>query len=228
MLDANFLPPHLRCTLKKKSKIANPQDLFKVAAPKSAQFLYNAIRIGPRLILRSAFELLRANTFTRVLSCIVLLSIDTVNLVRGRISKKQYFINISLAFMLLVGGTAGWIVGGHIVSLILIENAAIGIIAALIGAGTLGTALAFFWEKFISAFFKGDAEEMLEIFNQEFFYEVKHECLDEEEIALVRDLIEFTPQVCSEMFAHEDKKNFAKAIITSAIECIKSKYKVNP
>ena len=42
--------------------------------------------------------------------------------------------------------------------------------------------------------------------------------LDENEIAIVRDLIELTPQVCSEMFACKDKKDFAKAIICPAIE----------
>ena len=221
MQDSNPLPTHLRCTLKKPTKIASTEDIVKIAAPKSVQFLYNFISIGPRVILRSAFELLRANTITRVLSCAVLLSIDTVSLIRGRISVKQYLINISLALMLLVGGTAGWIVGGHIVSLTIIENAAIGILAALTGAGVFGTGLAYACEKIISLFFKGDTEEMLEIFNQEFYNEVSARCLEEDEIAQVRDSIELTPQVTSEMFVCEDKREFAKTIICPAIDRLK-------
>ena len=221
MRESNPLPPHLRCTIKKKSKIANTQDLIKIAAPKSVQFLYNIVSIGPRVILRSAFQLLRANTITRILSCLVLLSIDTVSLIRKRISLKQYIINVTLALMLLVGGTLGWIFGGHIVSLTLIENAAIGIIAALIGAGALGAGFAFFWERFISLFLKGDTEEMLEIFNQEFYNEVTANRLEEDEIAIARDTIELTPEVASEMFACDDKRDFAKAIICPVIEKLK-------
>ena len=221
MTDTNPLPPHLRCTIKKKSKIVSTQDIIKMTAPKSVQFLYNLISIGPRVIMRSVFQLLRANTITRILSCLVLLSIDTVSLIRGRISVKQYLINIFLALMLLVGGTAGWIIGGQFVGFILIENAAIGIIAALIGAGIVGTGLAYLGEKIISLFVKGDTEEMLEIFNQEFYHEVTSQCLEEKEIVLVKDSIELTPEVASEMFVCEDKRDFAKSIICPVIEKLK-------
>ena len=228
MRQSNPLPPHLRCTIKKKSKITNTQDLLKIAAPKSVQFLYNIVSIGPRVILRSAFQLLRANTITRILSCVVLLSIDTVSLIRKKISMKQYIINVSLALMLLIGGTAGWVIGGHVVSITLIENAAIGILAALAGAGLLGGALAFLWEKFISLFLKGDTEEMLDIFNHEFYNEVTANCLEEDEIVIVRDSIELTPQVASEMFACKDKRDFAKAIICPAIEKLKEGELIHP
>ena len=222
MTDANPLPPHLRCTIKKKSKVANKQDIIKIAAPKTVQFLYNLISIGPRVIMRSVFQLLRANTITRILTCVVLLSIDTVSLLRKRISLKQYLINVSLALMLLIGGTAGWIFGGYLVGMTFIENAAIGIIAALIGAGILGGAAGYLWERFISFFLKGDTEEMLEIFNYEFYHEVTANNLDEDEIALARDSIELTPEVTNEMFVSEDKKNFAKSIICPVIEELKT------
>ena len=221
MTDTNPLPHHLRCRVKKKSKIANAQDIVKLAAPKTVQFLYNFVTIGPRVILRSVFQLLRANTITRILSCIVLLSIDTVSLIRKRISLKQYIINVSLALMLLIGGTAGWVFGGYLVGMTLIENAVVGILAALIGAGTLGAALAYIWEKFILLFIKGDTEEMLEIFNFEFYTEVTANCLDEDEIAIARDSIELTPEVTSEMFVCDDKKDFAKSIICPVIEQLK-------
>ena len=95
-------------------------------------------------------------------------------------------------------------------------------IAALIGAGLLGTGFAFFWERFISRFIKGDTEEMLEIFNQEFYNEVTKNGLEDGEIAIVRVLIELTPEVASEMFATSDKRGFAKAIICPAIEKLKN------
>ena len=220
-MESNPLPHHLRCTVKKKTKIASAQDMVKIAAPKTVQFLYNFITIGPRVIMRSVFQLLRANTITRILSCVVLLSIDTASLIRKRISLKQYLINISLALMLLVGGTAGWVFGGYLFGMTLIENAAIGILAALIGAGVLGAGLAYIWEKILSLFIKGDTEEMLEIFNHEFYCEVTANCLDEDEIAVARDSIELTPEVTSEMFVCEDKRDFAKSIICPVIEQVK-------
>ena len=218
MLDTNPLPPHLRCQITKKTKIANKQDFIKIAAPKSTQFLYNLLRVGPRVVLRSAFELLRANTITRILSAAVLLSIDTVSLTKGRISKRQYFINISLAFMLLFGGTAGWIMGGAVIGFVMIENAAIGILAALAGAGVVGGASAFLWEKFISLFFKSDSEEMLDLFNLEFHREVTLRCLKENEILKVKECIELTTETIKEMFACKERKTFARNIICGAIE----------
>ena len=228
MSDKNPLPPHLRLCITKKPKIANTQELLKIAAPKSTQFLYNLLRVGPRVVLRSAFELLRANTITRILSAAVLLSIDTVSLAKGRISKKQYLINISLAFMLLFGGTAGWILGTAVVGLVLIENAAIGILAALIGAGTVGGAVAYLWERFIALFFKGDAEEMVDLLNQEFYREVSARCLKEEEILEVKNCIEFTAEATKEMFVSEDKNAYARNIICHAIEKTKFACNISP
>lgn len=218
MPDKNPLPPHLRCQITRKTKIANKQDFLKIAAPKSTQFLYNLLRVGPRVVLRSAFELLKANMITRVLSAMVLMSIDTISLTKGRISKKQYFINISLAFMLLFGGTAGWFMGGHVVGLVLIESAAIGILAALLGAGLVGGAAAFLWEKFISLFLKSDTEEMLDLFNLEFYNEVSARCFGEEKILQVKNNIELTAETTKEMFVCKEKSAFAKNIICDAIE----------
>ena len=222
MPDANPLPEYLRCKLKKSSKLASSEDIIKMAGPKAAQFLYNAISVGPRVILRSAFELLRANFITRILSCAVLLSIDTVNLVRKRISVQQFLVNITLALLLLVGGTVGWNVGGMVVGMTLIENAAIGIMAALVGSGIFGLGLAYVGEKFISLFFKGDTERMVELFNFEFYCEVTEKCLKEEEIAKARDAIELTPKVASDMYACEDKRGFARSIICPAIQALMS------
>ena len=218
MQDNNPLPAHLRCTLAKKAKIGSTQDILKIAAPKSTQFLYNAMRVGPRVILRSAFELLKANTLTRILSAAVLLSIDTVSLIKGRISYKQYIINVTLALMLVVGGTAGWFIGGHVAAQTLIENAAIGILAALAGAGIIGAGAAYVWEKFIKLFFRSDTEEMIDLFNLEFYNHVTEHKMGEENIAKLRDSIELTTQTTKEMFICKDKKSFARNIICQAAE----------
>ncbi|MCL2856060.1 MAG: hypothetical protein FWE21_10695, partial [Defluviitaleaceae bacterium] len=150
--------------VKKKSKVGSKEDLAKMAAPKAAQVLYNIVTIGPRLIMRSAFQLLRANIITRIISAVVLVSIDTYLFIRKRISLKQYIINVVMAALLLVGGTAGWY-GGQNIGYILFQNAVIGIIAGVIGAGVLGFAFSTIFEKIIGKFVKDDTKDMLEICN---------------------------------------------------------------
>lgn len=216
MSAKNPLPEHLRCRLKRIPIISTREDVIKIAAPKSAQFLYNALRVGPRVILRSAFELLRANTFTRILSCAVLLSVDTVGLFRRRISAKQYLVNIILAALLLVGGAIGWDIGGRALGPH-IENAAIGMVAALFGAGFLGMAFSYAGERLIALFYKSDTEKMLELFNYEFYCEVSGRKMGEAEIARARDIIELTPRHTADMFACRDKAGFARALICPAV-----------
>jgi len=198
---------------KKKSKIGSPQDLARMAAPKTAQVLYNALRVGPRVIFRSAFELLRANTVTRFISAIVLLSIDTFSLIRGRISKKQYIINVSLALMLLVGGTAGWILGNHVISLVILENVILGILAGLVGAGVFGAAIGIFGERAVGRFVKDDTADMLDIINQDFVTLANDYLLNEKEIDDAKSLIEISKQHIKDMFIATDRLRFAQDII---------------
>ena len=198
---------------KTKLSLATPTDIARLTAPKAAQFLYNILRVGPRVILRSAFELLRANTITRVLSAIILLFFDTINLARGRISFKQYIINLTLALLLLVGGTAGWELGNNAVSLILIENMVIGIVAGLIGAGILGALLAVSWDKIVKRFIRDDEADMMFICNQIFDSIIKSDNLTREQAKEAAQKIKITPHLLRLMFAEKDREQFARRII---------------
>lgn len=208
-LDSNIL----KLNIQKKSKIVSPSDVARVAAPKAAQFLYNMLRVGPRVILRSAFELLRANTITRILSAVVLIFIDTISLVRKRISLKQYVINLVLAVMLMIGGTAGWLLGNEMVSLILLENVILGIIAGLIGAGILGAFLAIAWERFIGLFVQSDAADMLDICNRVFADLVRQYALTRDEVEAVKEQVIITPHMMMQMFSQKNREAFAQRFI---------------
>ncbi|MCL1995881.1 MAG: hypothetical protein FWG63_06735 [Defluviitaleaceae bacterium] len=206
----------IKLTLQKKSKISSPTDLARVAAPKLAQIMYNALRVGPRVILRSAFELLRANTITRVLSAVVLLSIDTISLLRGRISKKQYIINLGLALMLLVGGTAGWVLGNNAAGVIA-ENVALGVFAGLVGAGVFGAVFATLWEKTITLFLKTDTEEMLDIFNAVFLELSTQHGLSWEQMQQAKEAINIDIKIINQIFATKDRHTFAKDMLEPCI-----------
>ena len=203
--------------LKKKSKVASTSDLARIVAPKAVQFIYNFISIGPRVILRSAFQLLRANIVTRVLSALVLIAFDTVSLIRKRISLKQYIINLVLAAMLLIGGTAGWMLGHEVVAFVLLENVVIGFIAGLAGAGVLGAGLAMGWERLVSIFVKDDTQDMLDICSRVFCDMAKEYQLNDEEIERIKEHIEIDAQVLSNMFAQKDREGFARELIEGVL-----------
>jgi hypothetical protein len=207
MKEANTL----RLTVKKK-KIGGLSDIAKIAAPKTASMVYNALRVGPRLILRSAFELLRANIITRILSAVVLLSIDTVSFIRKRISLKQYTIDVLLAVMLVVGGTLGWNVGSRVGG-ILLENAVLLLLAGMIGAGVLGAALGAVANRFIGLFVQDDNADMLVICNKVYDGLIREYALNESEVETVSENVYICDKMLKDMFCQKDRELFARAYV---------------
>ena len=205
----------LKLSLQKK-KAVNTNDIARMVAPKGAQMLYNLLSIGPRIVLRSAFQLLRANIVTRLISVVVLVVFDTWNLWKGRISKKQFIINVTLAAMLLVGGTVGWTFGGRVASIVL-DNMILGFIASLIGAGIVGAGLGAIVEKAIKRFVKSDDEDMLEICNTVFADMAKDNLLNESEIEAVKEELEITKPILKNMFAQKDKIGFVQNLLAPCI-----------
>jgi hypothetical protein len=203
----------LRLTVKKKKKIGSLGDIAKIAAPKTASIVYNALRVGPRLILRSAFELLRANIITRVLSAIVLLSIDTVSFVKKRISLKQYLIDVTLALMLVVGGTLGWSLGSHLWGYVVLENVLLGLLAGMVGAGVLGAVLGAVANRVIGLFVQDDNADMLVICNKVYDNLVDDYGLSESEVEAVSDRVYICDKMLKDMFCQKDRDGFARAYI---------------
>ena len=210
----------IKLCVRKKSKKANSSDVFRLVGPKAAQVFYNALRVGPRVIMRSIFELLRANIITRVLSAAVLLSIDTVALKRKRISIKQYFINVILALMLLVGGTLGWYLGIDAVARVIAEGVALSIIAGLAGAGIFAVALGALWEKIAGLYIKDDAADMLEICNQVFYELAAKYCLSEKEAREGADNININNMALRNMYASTEREAFAVSLMEPYLQKI--------
>jgi hypothetical protein len=201
----------LRLTVKKKNS-GGLSGIIKIAAPKTASMAYNALRVGPRLILRSAFELLRANIITRVLSAVVLLSIDTVSFIRKRISLKQYAIDVTLAVMLVVGGTLGWSLGSRAGG-ILLENAILLLLAGMVGAGVLGAVLGAIAGKIIGLFVQDDNADMLVICNKVYDGLAEEYTLTDEELENVTDSVYICDKMLKDMFCQKDRESFARAYI---------------
>ena len=200
-----------------KKKIGGAGEIARLAAPKAAQMVYNTLRVGPRLILRSAFKLLRTNMITRLISVVVLLASDKFSLIRGRISVKQFIINVALALMLLVGGTAGWVLGSHALSLIM-ESLILGIIAGIIGAGILSAVLSLAVNKIIHLFVQDDTEDMLDIYSYIFAGLANEYKLNEDEIVLVKDDISMSRQMVRTLFTEKKRDEYALALLEPFIK----------
>jgi len=198
-----------------RKKIAAGGELAKLAAPKAAQFAYNLLRVGPRVILRSAFELLRANIITRLLSAIVLISFDTVNLYRRRISFKQYVINLVLALLLLLGGTAGWVLGNDFIGAVL-ENVVLALMAGIVGAGLFSGVLGYAWERLIGKFVKSDSQDMLDVISAEFATMAEKHKLSDQQIEEIKAVLVIDSRLIREMFTQKDRVSYARELLMRA------------
>jgi len=207
-------------TVKKQSKLSSKEDIAKLAAPKLAQVVFNILQIGPRIILRSAYMILRANIITRIISAVVLMVFDSISFARKRISLRQYFINVTLALMLLFGGTAGWYAGEYFVAWVLIENAVLTIIICIIGAGLFGWAAGFVTEKIINRFFKDDSHDMLVICNNVFCELATEYNLSPEQAEEAAESILINKSVVRAMYAAKDKNAFAHGLIEPSLKKI--------
>jgi len=90
------------------------KGISKLVFPKASQILTNVIQLGPRVVLRSATQLLRVNPLTRIVSVTSLTFIDIFLLVKKRISLHQFFINLTYSLTMFAGSTIGWYTGRYI------------------------------------------------------------------------------------------------------------------
>jgi len=98
-------------TLQEKVK---QKGVSKLVFPKASQILTNVITLGPRVVLRSATQLLRVNPLTRIVSVTSLTFIDIFLLAKKRISLSQFFINLTYSLTMFAGSTIGWYTGRYI------------------------------------------------------------------------------------------------------------------
>ena len=191
---------HLRKIIEKKKA-----SVVKLLLPKVVTAFANILRMGPRIILRSTMELMRANLITRILSCLTLLVIDVVDLVRKRISTTQFVKNIVLSALLVVSGTVGWNLGSR---WIVIEffGAFVDIIGGIIGAGIMSVISNILLDKASAKLVETDAQKMWKILDPCI------ESLPEEEREYARERV--TAACLKQMYACKDREAFAAELVT--------------
>lgn len=90
------------------------KGVAKFVTPKASQILTNLIQLGPRVIVRSAQQLLRVNPLTRLVSVTSLVAVDAVLLAKSKISRDQFFINLAYSLTMFAGSTVGWYTGNQV------------------------------------------------------------------------------------------------------------------
>jgi len=191
----------------------NKGNLVKLVFPKLATMGINLVHIGPRVILRSTFQILRTNIWTRLISTLLLMSIDFYSFFRKKISKKQLMINLVLSATLLVGGTAGWFFGTNSVLTIVAENTALWIIAGLAGAGILSTILDTVCRKVLGRFLKSDVDDMIDIINEEFQCMIAEHALDMAQAEAIADAVHVSEKDCLNCFCKADRRKYVRDVL---------------
>ena len=194
-----------------KKLLKDSDTIIKLVTREVVTALVNILQMGPRIIFRSTVQLLRANLLTRVLSCITILIIDIYDLIRRRISKKQFICNVILSVLLIITGTIGWNMGGLWLAFEFLGGFA-DIIGSIIGAGITVFLSNFVFDKTCNILIESDAKSMLKIIDPYI------EKLPEEKRLLVKKQI--TGSCLKKMFASEDKEAFAENLVNISCDML--------
>ena len=213
------------CAFSGKDKLhLSSEHIAKMTAPKIVQVFYNVLSIGPRLILRSVIQLLRANIVTRLLSAVTLVIIDTVCFNRKWITRKQYIMNVILALTFLVAGTYGWYLGVWFAGLILFEGIVAEIIMGIIGAALISSCLGFAIERIFKKITTSDEDDVRDEFRKALYAEACSNQLSTEEIECVEDKIKINQRLVRRAISRKringDCAEFVKETLSPAVDDI--------
>ena len=138
------------------------QALAKTLSPKAYAALANAFRSGTTLTggaaINSAAKLLKGNAITAVVTTAVLTSFDVKDIVLGRISGAQLAVNFAKTTTTVVGGTAGWLGGSTVGTMVLpgVGTVVGGLVGSLVAGGGLGVLIDKATGKFFDSRYRQD------------------------------------------------------------------------
>ena len=166
-------------------------DAFlRMFLPKLVTAAINIFRGGFRIIYRATIELLRANFFTRIISCSTIFMLDIIDLCRRRISKMQFIKNVLNTAVMIISGTIGWNIG----------SGYFDIIGGIIGAGVIGFLASCLCSVILNRFIDDDSIQMRMI--------IKKYATDTD-----IDLLKINSSTLKKMYASKDRDAFAQELV---------------
>ena len=193
------------------------QALAKTLSPKAYAALANAFRSGTTLTggaaINSAAKLLKGNAITAVVTTAVLTSFDVKDIVLGRISGAQLAVNFAKTTTTVVGGTAGWLGGSTVGTMVLpgVGTVVGGLVGSLVAGGGLGVLI----DKATGKFFDSDTDKMIRLI-QAAFRDVSEEYLlsqDEAEKISDKLVAKINEKALKKMRSSKDRYWHARGII---------------
>lgn len=211
----------ISCQIAKSSinTMLNPgfQALAKAMGPKAYAVIANAFRSGSSVTgaaaINSAAKLLKGNAISAAVTTAVLTLFDVSDIVRGRISGRQMATNFAKNSTTVVGGTAGWVGGSAVGSLIMpgVGTVVGGLIGSIVAGGGAGLLV----DKVTGKFVDSDSEKMMELIQEAFLDVCEEYLLNQDEAEKVSDVLaeKLNDKSLKLMHASNDRFRFAKDLI---------------
>lgn len=187
---------------------------------KTSAIIANAIRSGNNIYGAAAAnylsKALRGNVVTGIVTTTVLSSVDFYKLFKGKISGAQALKNVTVTATSVAGGTGGWMAGAAAGAALgsavpLIGTAAGSIVGGLIGSFGGGWAANKITKSTMDLMIKDDADEMIEIIQNQFGDIASAFMLSQEEGESIIDEIskEINTELLMNMYSSSDHKKYA-------------------
>ena len=204
--------------------VSSTEAIATALGPKACAVIVNAFRTGTNIYgaaaMKSAAKLLRGNAVVAGLTVIVLSSFDIADIVRGRISPGQLAKNLAGTISSVAGGTAGWVGGAALGSMVF---PGVGtVVGGLIGSLGGGTAAGVAMNALTGFFLKDDAEQMCAIVEKRISRVANDYLMTEDEVT---KLVEFVSRcldggTLKDMYASPDRAAFIDELMKNDIEGI--------
>lgn len=166
----------------------------------------NALEMSEAQLAKAAGKVLQSNLIVTAVVIVALSTPEIIDLFHGRISKKQLAKDLAILFIAGAGAVAGGVAGTAVAPG---PGTAVGGIVGGAASGFLG-------EKALSIWYEGDAAQMYKVITEEFqslaeAYLINKEEGEEITVELQKKLKDKT---LKDMYASEDRKKFAKDLLT--------------
>lgn len=201
--------------------ISSSEAVVKFMGPKASAVIVNALKSGKNIYgaaaMKSASKMLRGNVITGTVSVVVFSSVDIVNIFRGRISGAQLFKNVANTASTVAAGSAGWIAGATMGSVVPVIGTVIGGLVGSMAAGALASKAT---SAVLNEFIEDDAEEMVKIIEQVFVELAEEYLLTRKETEVVVEGLQkkLTGSMLKDMYASDNKKQFAEKLLEDEID----------
>lgn len=201
--------------------VSSTEAIATALGPKACAVIINAFRTGSNIYgaaaMRSAAKLLRGNVVVAGLTVVVLSSFDIADIVRGRISPGQLAKNLAETLSSVAGGTAGWVGGAALGSMVLpgVGTVVGGVVGSLGGGAVAGVAAS----ALAGLFIKDDAEQMCALIEERIGLVTVEYLMSEDEVKKLVNSVSrrLDGSALKDMYASSDRPAYVSEFIKSDV-----------